>query len=203
MVPVTGLEPVRHRWRRILSPLRLPFHHTGDYQGIILLFWKNSKQNFQNRELLFRLGSLDGEGIQNLLPPGGESGAAVEEAGPGSVVEAFQGAVKIDIDEPFLFKTRQNLGAGFGRVFRAHGLLLGRITQDRLEGEIRKALQKRNFFPGHHKGTAAAGAVSAAAGAIVAWGQGSRLLFGIVCPTRIIAIPGRTVKKGNFLLPLG
>ena len=29
MVPVTGLEPVRHRWRWILSPLRLPFHHTG------------------------------------------------------------------------------------------------------------------------------------------------------------------------------
>ena len=29
VVPVTGLEPVRHRWRRILSPLRLPFHHTG------------------------------------------------------------------------------------------------------------------------------------------------------------------------------
>ena len=29
LVPVTGLEPVRHRWRRILSPLRLPFHHTG------------------------------------------------------------------------------------------------------------------------------------------------------------------------------
>ena len=28
-MPVTGLEPVRHRWRRILSPLRLPFHHTG------------------------------------------------------------------------------------------------------------------------------------------------------------------------------
>ena len=29
LVPVTGLEPVRHRWRWILSPLRLPFHHTG------------------------------------------------------------------------------------------------------------------------------------------------------------------------------
>ena len=29
LMPVTGLEPVRHRWRRILSPLRLPFHHTG------------------------------------------------------------------------------------------------------------------------------------------------------------------------------
>ena len=29
MVPVTGLEPVRCRQRWILSPLRLPFHHTG------------------------------------------------------------------------------------------------------------------------------------------------------------------------------
>ena len=35
LVPVTGLEPVRHRWRRILSPLRLPFHHTG--RCVILL----------------------------------------------------------------------------------------------------------------------------------------------------------------------
>ena len=31
LVPVTGLEPVRCRQRRILSPLRLPFHHTGQY----------------------------------------------------------------------------------------------------------------------------------------------------------------------------
>ena len=29
LVPVTGLEPVRCRQRWILSPLRLPFHHTG------------------------------------------------------------------------------------------------------------------------------------------------------------------------------
>ena len=29
LVPVTGLEPVRCHQRRILSPLRLPFHHTG------------------------------------------------------------------------------------------------------------------------------------------------------------------------------
>ena len=29
MVPVTGLEPVRCRQRWILSPLRLPIHHTG------------------------------------------------------------------------------------------------------------------------------------------------------------------------------
>ena len=33
MVPVTGLEPVRCRQRWILSPLRLPFHHTGIYSG--------------------------------------------------------------------------------------------------------------------------------------------------------------------------
>ena len=30
-MPVTGLEPVRCRQRWILSPLRLPFHHTGSY----------------------------------------------------------------------------------------------------------------------------------------------------------------------------
>ena len=29
MVPVTGLEPVRYCYRGILSPLCLPFHHTG------------------------------------------------------------------------------------------------------------------------------------------------------------------------------
>ena len=29
MVPVAGLEPARCRQRWILSPLRLPFHHTG------------------------------------------------------------------------------------------------------------------------------------------------------------------------------
>ena len=28
MVPV-GLEPTRYRYQRILSPSRLPFHHTG------------------------------------------------------------------------------------------------------------------------------------------------------------------------------
>ena len=44
MVPVTGLEPVRHRWRRILSPLRLPFHHTGRCLTSILYFPVNCKQ---------------------------------------------------------------------------------------------------------------------------------------------------------------
>ena len=38
LVPVTGLEPVRCRQRRILSPLRLPFHHTGRYLNSIVHF---------------------------------------------------------------------------------------------------------------------------------------------------------------------
>ena len=29
LVPVVGLEPTRYRYQRILSPSRLPFHHTG------------------------------------------------------------------------------------------------------------------------------------------------------------------------------
>ncbi len=31
VVPVTGLEPVRHCCREILSLLCLPFHHTGGF----------------------------------------------------------------------------------------------------------------------------------------------------------------------------
>ena len=34
MVPVVGLEPTRSRPRRILNPLRLPFHHTGKFAEI-------------------------------------------------------------------------------------------------------------------------------------------------------------------------
>ena len=50
MVPVTGLEPVRCRQRWILSPLRLPFHHTGKcYQSIIQQKIKNSKGEFAER----------------------------------------------------------------------------------------------------------------------------------------------------------
>ena len=36
MVPVTGLEPVRYRYREILSLLCLPFHHTGGYRQHII-----------------------------------------------------------------------------------------------------------------------------------------------------------------------
>ena len=46
MVPVTGLEPVRHRWRWILSPLRLPFHHTGRCSNSIIHIGAKSKLNF-------------------------------------------------------------------------------------------------------------------------------------------------------------
>ena len=49
LVPVTGLEPVRHRWRRILSPLRLPFHHTGACPCIILHMGRKSKGNLNFR----------------------------------------------------------------------------------------------------------------------------------------------------------
>ena len=47
VVPVVGLEPTRCRQRRILNPLRLPFHHTGE--GTHLLYrmslW-NSRVDF-------------------------------------------------------------------------------------------------------------------------------------------------------------
>ena len=46
LVPVAGLEPARHRWRWILSPLRLPFHHTGVYRSIITEPAKKCKRNF-------------------------------------------------------------------------------------------------------------------------------------------------------------
>ena len=36
VVPVVGLEPTRCRHRRILNPLRLPFHHTGIVWTIIV-----------------------------------------------------------------------------------------------------------------------------------------------------------------------
>ena len=43
LVPVVGLEPTRCRHRRILNPLRLPFHHTGVLQESIYHFHKEFK----------------------------------------------------------------------------------------------------------------------------------------------------------------
>ena len=43
VVPVVGLEPTRCRHRRILNPLRLPFHHTGTLSFSIYQAAKNFK----------------------------------------------------------------------------------------------------------------------------------------------------------------
>ena len=49
LVPVTGLEPVRCRQRRILSPLRLPFHHTGRCLISIVQKQEKCKQKFPGK----------------------------------------------------------------------------------------------------------------------------------------------------------
>ena len=46
LVPVTGLEPVRCRQRWILSPLRLPFHHTGKCYVLYTIFFKIAREKF-------------------------------------------------------------------------------------------------------------------------------------------------------------
>ena len=43
LVPVAGLEPARHRWRWILSPLRLPIPSHRRYRDIISHGKRNSK----------------------------------------------------------------------------------------------------------------------------------------------------------------
>ena len=47
MVPVAGLEPARHRWRWILSPLRLPIPSHRHYRNIILYAPAKFKPNLQ------------------------------------------------------------------------------------------------------------------------------------------------------------
>ncbi len=44
MVPKTGLEPVQYRYRRILSPLRLPISPLGQLP-IIIIYNLNNKIN--------------------------------------------------------------------------------------------------------------------------------------------------------------
>ena len=46
VVPVVGLEPTRCRHRRILNPLRLPFHHTGTLLRVYNKQIKNSRLFF-------------------------------------------------------------------------------------------------------------------------------------------------------------
>ena len=50
MVPVVGLEPTRSRPRRILNPLRLPFHHTGIQLDYYTLFCGQMQEKFASPE---------------------------------------------------------------------------------------------------------------------------------------------------------
>ena len=52
MVPVVGVEPTRVLAQRILSPSRLPFHHTGE------ILWTHYKVSFgylQGFDIIFRI----------------------------------------------------------------------------------------------------------------------------------------------------
>ena len=58
MVPVTGLEPVRYRYREILSLLCLPFHHTGGYRQHLIYHIPGPvstlfPENIKNREIYY------------------------------------------------------------------------------------------------------------------------------------------------------
>ena len=56
MVPVVGLEPTRCRHQRILSPSRLPFHHTGENSCLLY-----RKQNRNSREISITSGAFKKE----------------------------------------------------------------------------------------------------------------------------------------------
>ena len=61
MVPVVGLEPTRCRHRRILNPLRLPFHHTGTFyrETPKILIGENKERTHYKSYILLYLGSLE------------------------------------------------------------------------------------------------------------------------------------------------
>ena len=61
MVPVVGLEPTRCRHRRILNPLRLPFHHTGTFyrETPKILIGENKERTHFKSYILLYLGSLE------------------------------------------------------------------------------------------------------------------------------------------------
>lgn len=61
MVPVVGLEPTRSRPRRILNPLRLPFHHTGTFyrETPKILIGENKERTHYKSYILLYLGSLE------------------------------------------------------------------------------------------------------------------------------------------------
>lgn len=64
MVPKTGLEPVQYRYRRILSPLRLPISPLGQLPMIII----NNLNNKINSKLQIIISILKKtKNILNLL----------------------------------------------------------------------------------------------------------------------------------------
>ena len=71
MVPVVGLEPTRYRYQRILSPSRLPFHHTGvilTTGGNIAQFLKKSKTFLKEKSTFAKkFRPRDSGGIANSI----------------------------------------------------------------------------------------------------------------------------------------
>ena len=56
MVPEAGLEPARHCWRGILSPLCLPIPPPGLSELMIPYFQRKNKSSFDNLSKLISLG---------------------------------------------------------------------------------------------------------------------------------------------------
>ena len=71
LVPVMGLEPIRYRYQRILSPSRLPFHHTGVILTtgcIIAQFLKKSKTFLKEKSTFAKkFRPRDSGGIANSI----------------------------------------------------------------------------------------------------------------------------------------
>ena len=71
MVPVVGLEPTRSRPRRILNPLRLPFHHTGIQLDYYTLFCGQMQEKFTSPET----GMVQTVGPRKIPPGPGKTGS--------------------------------------------------------------------------------------------------------------------------------
>ena len=74
VVPVVGLEPTRSRPRRILNPLRLPFHHTGRCNRIIILRcrlnFKGFPPPFRSQFCAFPAAGAQSGALSRRGPPG-------------------------------------------------------------------------------------------------------------------------------------
>ena len=90
VVPVTGLEPVQYCYRGILSPLCLPFHHTGSLSAMIRI--AQIPMRCQGRkQKTFKKLSTPIDISHKKEPPG----AARRAAQAGGILESF-----LDYDTP-------------------------------------------------------------------------------------------------------